>query len=334
MNMKRATLLAALTLELATGASLASAQADIADGGDGGDLRLTIRLEDGLQPVAEARELEFPSEGNTRSSAAPSSRIQQGQDFLLADFARPNRLEALEIGPEDLPRGRTAVAVRCQAFIDSDGSLEDYFCTSDDNLAYRDLLSEVIFTIPDQTFTPARANGEPVRVLMNFAVYVDCGSGTCVTVAARNHGYHLERLGFDYVAPQPILDDDEWYAGFAYKLSWIRDWMPDVANSGRWDAYKRLGYVIAADVGVEGIAADACLYWVGGYVEKAAAMPVVPPRTRRRLGSAVASLGNVHYVPGSVEGKPVPLRLYEESVTTYEMQREGAVFSVSDILCR
>jgi hypothetical protein len=41
---------------------------------------------------------------------------------------------------------------------------------------------------------------------------------------------------------------------------------------------------------------------------------MVPPSTKVDLERAIASLGNVRYVPGMVDGRPATVRLYEASV--------------------
>src|SRR5688572_5946579 len=174
MNMKRADRFAIPALVLAMSACPALPQQDV-DNGSAGDLKLTVTLEDASQSGAAARNLALPLDESSRSSPPPSD---QGR-FQPANFASPNRLEALQIDADDLPDRRPAVAVRCQAFIGRDGSLGEYFCTSDDDRAYRAVVTAVIMAVPAQRFVAARVDGESVRVLMNFAVYVDCSSGSC-----------------------------------------------------------------------------------------------------------------------------------------------------------
>ncbi len=325
-----------------------------------------IRLFNSLPPAQQAaliRELQrslppaqrdavirlLQGEGNVEEAEAAARKAiaEQGARFQPADFARPNRLDALRIDADDLPDRTPGVAVRCQAFIDRDGSLGEYFCISDDDRANRAVVTAVIMAVPTQRFVAARVGGENVRVLMNFAIYVDCSSGSCFVVAARNHGYHLEKLGLDYVDPQPILDGDGWYEGFQYKLEWVRSWMPRIPSRGSF--YDQVRYVIAAEIDANGIAGTGCLAWVGvsglnglaGAHVRTRNAPMVPARTKTELETAVASLGNVRYIPGVVDGRPAALRLYEQSVvmsrfaipSTASAPDRSAVFNILDIGC-
>jgi hypothetical protein len=342
MNMKRAELFAILGLVFAMSAGPALPQQDAANR-SAGDLKLTVTLEDASQPGAAARNLALPLDERARTSPSPS---EQGHGFQPANFASPNRLEALQIDADDLPDRRPTVAVRCQAFIGRDGSLGEYFCISDDSYADRAVVSAVIMTVPTQRFVAARVDSENVRVLMNFAAYVDCSSGSCFVVAARNHGYHAEKLGLDYVDPQPILEADDWYDGFDHKLQWVRGWMPNVTNR-RFDS-PQVHYVMAAEIDSTGAAGAGCLYWLdrdftgpAGRAVAARPLHMVPPRTKTDLVRAIASLGNVRYVPGMVDGRPATLRLYEQSVVSAQLAipsnasatDRSAVFNVLDIQC-
>ena len=239
MNMKRADLFAVPGLVLAMSAVPALPQQDV-DNRSAGDLNLTVTLEEASQSGAAARDLTVPLDDHTRTSQQPS---EPGR-FQPADFAAPNRLEALQIDARDVPAGMPAVAVRCQAFIGRDGSLGEYFCTSDGSRGYGAVVTAVIAAVPTQRFVAARVDGENVRVLMNFAVYVDCSSGSCFVVGARNHGYHANELGLDYVDPQPILEGDNWYDGFGYKLGWVRSLMSNTTNRRAYSDQMR--YVMAA----------------------------------------------------------------------------------------
>jgi hypothetical protein len=334
--MKRDDLFVVSALTFALGATSALGQDDTGNRGDS-DLNVSITLEGASQSRGTVANLELPIE------QGPSpTRPEQERRFEPADFARPNRLESIQIAADDLPRRTTAVAVRCQAFIGRDSSLGEYHCVADDNRTYEEVVQAVIDAVPTQRFVAARVDGENRRVLMNFALYVDCSSGSCLAVAARNHGYHIENLGLDYVDPQPIVEGDDWYAGFDYKLRWVRDWMPRIRNSRRFDAGVR--YVIAAEIDADGIATSACLYWVGVTFSEAsrAASSVawLPPDTKADIESAIASLGEVHYVPGMIDGTSTPLRLFEATMAGLPfspgwppLDSARATFSVSGVAC-
>jgi len=323
-------------------AGLALGQDNAADE-KGSDPNVSITLEDASRSRAEVADLVLPIEQESRPSPAPSG---QERRFEPADFARPNRLESMQITASDLPRGTTTAAVRCQAFIARDGKLGEYHCIADDNTAYEQIVTTVIDAVPMQRFVAARVDGESVPVLMNFAVYVDCSSGSCLAVAARNHGYHIERLGLDYVDPQPIVEGDNWYEGFDYKLRWARAWMPSIRNLNSRNFNTKLddwmSFVIAAEVDTSGIAAPACLYWVrrsmsgppGAAATRAPSRsaPLLPWLTIVDIERAVASFGRVGYVPGMIDAAPATLRLFEQGVTEFEPE-SGGQYSVGDIAC-
>ena len=335
--MRQESLLVLSALALALDSGLALGQ-DNATNQSGSDLNVSITLENDSQPQAAVADLALPIAQASRSSPAPS---EQEPRFEPANFARPNLLESVQIAASDLPRGTTAAAVRCQAFIARDGTLGEYYCLSDDNGAF---VAVVIDAVPMQRFVAARVDGDSVPVLINFAVYVDCSSGSCLAVAARNHGYHIERLGLDYVDPQPIVEGENWYEGFDYKLRWVRTWMHRVGNVTRRDQRPedQMPYVIAAEIDASGIAAPACLYWVrysmsgppGAAATRAPSRsaPLLPWRTIVDIERALASFGRVGYVPGMIDGAPAALRLYEQGVTKFDAE-SGGQYSVGDIDC-
>jgi hypothetical protein len=337
--MKRGWLLAVCALATALEVIPALGQQDTGKRSES-ELNVSIALEDAPQSRAGVANLALPIEQGSRSSSAPP---EQQRRFEPADFARPNRLESIQIAADDLPRRTTAVAVRCQAFIAADGNRGEYHCVSDDNRAFEDVIQAVIDAVPTQRFVAARVDGENVRVLMSFAVYVDCSSGSCLAIAARNHGYHIERLGLDYVDPQPIVEDDSWYEGFDDKLRWLRTWMPRIRNVDRRDQQDdRMPYLIAAEIDASGIAAPACLYWVGRSLSgpvgilaptRSRSAPVLPWRTVEHIEHAIASFGRVRYVPAMIDGAPATLRLYERSVTSFQLEPGGHYYGIGGIAC-
>lgn len=338
--MKREGLFVVSALALTLHSGLVLAQDNDVDS-SGGDLNVSIALEDASRSRAAVTDLALPIEQEPRRSPVP---LEQQRRFEPGDFARPNRLESIPIAADDLPRGATAVAVRCQAFIARDGNLGEYHCISDDNRAYERVVGAVIDAVAVQRFVAARVDGENVRVLMNFAVYVDCRSGSCLAVAARNHGYHIEDLGLDYVDPQPVLEGDEWYVGFDEKLRWLRAWMPDIRKVDRRsrDAQDRMPYVIAAEVDAGGIAAPACLYWVGRSMSGPPGMaatrapsrsaPLLPWLTFEDIERALASFARVRYVPGMIDGAPATLRLFERGLTRFQPE-SGGQYDLGGIAC-
>jgi hypothetical protein len=314
--MRRLLFVAALVSHTGFGSAQSTSATD-------GTLNVSITLEDASHPRAAVANLALPIEQESRSLTVPP---EQERRFEPADFARPNRLESLPIAAPDLPRGITAVAVRCQAFIGADGALGEYHCLNDETRRYERVVSAVIAAVPEQRFVAARVDGEAVRVLMNFAVYIACSSGSCVAVTARNHGHQIETWGLDYVDPQPILERDEWYEGFDYKLRWARAWMPR-ARDIQWP----LPFVMAVEVDANGVAGQGCVYWLG--ITRSIA-PLLDLGTLRALESAVESFGDARFVPGMIGGAPTRMRLYEQTVTQWVQPPDGKGSRAGRLACK
>ena len=79
--------------------------------------------------------------------------------------------------------------------------------------------------------------------------------------------------------------------------------------------------------------------WVGISMGRSA-LWLVPPDTKADIESVIASLGNVRYVPGMIDGTSTTLRLYEATVAPlpfYPAFPPGdsatALFSVGEAAC-
>jgi hypothetical protein len=118
--------------------------------------------------------------------------------------------------------------------------------------------------------------------------------------------------------------------------------MPRIGNADNWDIYARLPYVMAVDVDASGVAGSGCLYYLGISNSRASpgsfmGAPTIPTRTKSDLENAIRSLRNVRYVPGMINGMPIPLRLYEESVAKLPYAPApglGPLVGVGDIVCK
>ena len=263
------------------------------------------------------------------------SAVAQSPRLVPAQFSFQNRLFEIEISPNDVPRN--AALVRCQGVVEIDGTLTNYHCVTGEVLfsegsrsrsmlsgshrrrrqrrriaAHRDLLTAVINAVSEQEFIPALVDGVDVRVLMNFSVLINCSSDACATIPMPNHGYSFREYGYTYTSPQPILDRDDWYQGFQYKLEWIQSWMPNISQLDRWNWLSRIPYVMSVAVDTDGVAYDGCLNAVesGWYINQG--------RFQRRLERAVDTLSAVKFIPGFHDNEPAPMRFYESSVADYD----------------
>lgn len=241
--------------------------------------------------------------------------------YRPAQFAVINGLETLDVAVGDLPEGESAAAIRCQGFVEVDGTLTDYFCVSSDMKGLDALTERVIAVVGEETFVPASVDGIDVRVLMNFSVLVQCDSTFCRTIPVRHHGYYLDQYGFNYVAPQPILPSSEWYEGYYQKLHWLRGWMPDVARIDRRRRYPVARFTMSAAIDAQGVASDGRLEWAGSGTTGSRQPLAVNWRARHNMERSAQSLSCVRYVPGFHDGQPTPMRYYEGSVTQANARR-------------
>jgi hypothetical protein len=239
----------------------------------------------------------------------PSSIVvAQTSAFSPADFAAENRFAEIVVSPGDMPGGRESLLVLCQGFVESDGELTNYYCLIDEiraNRLHGKVLRTVIDTLSTQKFVPAKVDGDNVRVLLNFAVAIDCTTGSCVVIPVRNHGYHFAEYGPDYVSPQPILIEDAWYEGFEDKRDWIEDWMAAYRPAVETRLGEFIAYTMSVEVSADGVAYDESVDWLD---------PGSEATGRLNAERAAASIGSPRFIPGFHEGQPVAMRLYERSV--------------------
>lgn len=238
---------------------------------------------------------------------APDLRAQS-QGFSPAGFSSENVLAGIDSFPREAYRSTLPVIVRCQGFVEIDGRLTDYYCMSDRTDAERRVIRTVVDALGGQGFVPARLGDVPVRVLMSFSVLISCREDSCDVEPAPNHRHYVEQLGARYVAPQPILPDNNWYEGYEDKIQWIRDWMP---NMNRHTPHERWSVrpVFSVEVDVNGSASGACIY----------SFEVLPgddgaQSNRRRVEESLRSLPRVRFIPAFHQGEPIPLRFIENGM--------------------
>jgi hypothetical protein len=174
----------------------------------------------------------------------------------------------------------------------------------------------VLNAIPRQFFIPATVNNEAVRVQMNFTVIFRCEEKICKNTMVRNHLCSYKEYGLNYVAPQPVVKDDAWYKGFKTKLSWANNLInkinDDVAladeNAGWtfWYSPFLPAYTLSAEINTEG----------AGYDQLVNNTRQLKPyrlshSIQREAERAVASIGDVNFIPGFYNDEPVTMRLYE-----------------------
>ena len=231
----------------------------------------------------------------------------QSARFVPAAFGSSGPLIGLDVAPRDLARDKDAIAIRCQTFVEGDGRLTEYYCVPPNIYEDQKVTRLVIDSLEEQTFVPARRDGSAVRVLMNFTVAIECGGDSCSVEPVPHHGYHAAEFGTGYVAPQPIVPTESWYAGYEDKLEWIHGWMPSISwrfNQNFWP----MRPTIAVDVDANGSGVDGCIYAfrLMGDDEEG--------RNRQKLERAMSSIGATGFIPGFRDDQPVAMRFFEHSV--------------------
>ena len=241
----------------------------------------------------------------------------QGPQFMPAGFKDADQLEQIDISQRDLGRRKDAVSIRCQSFVETDGSLSGAHCVPPHNIEDQRVTRKIVLALENETINAARSNGSPVRVLMSFTVSIDCSSGPCSVRAVAHHGYSSDQFGDDYIAPQPILSGVTWYAGFADKLEWIGGWMPNVSrtfNHNLWPLRARYSLLVEAD----GSGSSGCIEFVSPAGDDQ------QQRNLNKLEAGLNSIGNVRFIPGMHDGRPVAMRLSESVVLRDAAQKVSA----------
>jgi hypothetical protein len=249
--------------------------------------------------------------------ASINSVRAQPPEFVPAQFKEAHQLEQIGIGRRDLGRRKDSVSIRCQSFVEVDGSLDHAYCVPPNNIEDQRVTRKIVLALEDVTVNPAHKRGTPVRVLMSFTVSVECDTDPCSVVVATHHGYSRDIYGDDYFAPQPILPGLAWYTGFADKLDWIEGWMPNVSrtfNHELWPLRPRIGVTVAAD----GSAATGCIEFIS------AAGDDNEQRNRQKLEQAIRSIAEVRFIPGFHDGEPVSMQFSEYAVFRDAAQKVSA----------
>lgn len=185
----------------------------------------------------------------------------------------------------DKRREQTFVAaIRCQTYVEIDGRLSDYLCVRD-SMNHMDLRHQVQEAIKGTRFEPANVNGEPVKVYMNFMVGFKCEAGECEVVAAPHHGYRIPELGFEYTAPQIIVNEAFWD-----KPAWERESALEIHGA-------RAGYVffLSALIDVDGTASDVSIDYFD-------------PAWHKEARTAAIYFERMTFIPGMHDGVATPMR--------------------------
>ena len=235
--------------------------------------------------------------------------------------------------PSDTAESDNVVGIACQAIVEPTGQVNNANCFYE-LLSERDYVREILDAAETGTVSPALVNQAPVRVLVNFSVLFVCKNSACAVYALPHHNQFSEQYGLDYFAPQVILPDNSWYAGFEDKMAVIserdgkmhtnpqlatgiesyrttapnfftdrsttsRDFDPD-ANQAAW--------FITVDVNEKGVASDA-------RIDQSI------PTVREYAEKAMEGLSAATFIPGYVMGKPAAMSFREYGVVDPSLLR-------------
>jgi hypothetical protein len=236
-------------------------------------------------------------------------------EFTPANF-KSESFAGIEIDSNDIPDDPADVFIHCQTIIEVNGVPSNYSCTTRFIKDHRIFLRAVLNAIPRQSFIPATVNNEAVRVQMNFTVIFRCEEKICKNTMVRNHLNSYKEYGLHYVAPQPVVKDDAWYKGFKTKLSWSNNLInkinDDVAladeNAGWTFLYSPFlpAYTLSAEINTEGAAYDQLVINTRQLKSYRLSRSI-----KKEAERAVASIGDVNFIPGFYNDEPVTMRLYE-----------------------
>ncbi len=195
-----------------------------------------------------------------------------------------NSLHELIDVPEDRRDQTFLSVIRCQVYVEKDGSLDNYLCVRG-SIADQDLRKVVQDANEKTSFEPATVDGRTVKVYMNFMVAFECDGGNCEVMILPHHGYHIQELGPDYIAPQAIVNDNFWD-----KPAWERENELSMM-------FRTAGYIffLSAHIDTQGQASDVSI----DYVDSA---------WRTEAKRAATYYGRMDFIPGMHEGNPAAMR--------------------------
>jgi len=235
------------------------------------------------------------------------------QTFTSATFGEEDRsiLKTLRV-PTERPIGSYRVSLRCQVIVEPDGAVTHPHCLVTEK-RFEVFQREALRALSGSVMTPATVDAQSVRVVLNFLIGYRCDE-SCAIVLVPNHAENVDSFDLAYVAPQPILENDRWYEGYAKKLDWV--------TSGRTaEDVGGIQFIVSTRINESGRASRTNVDmdsngFFGEHYED----------TARR---AARSLKDVRYIPGFYEGEPQTMRLYE-----YWVDPDGSLPTVLTIPVR
>jgi hypothetical protein len=106
------------------------------------------------------------------------------------------------------------VAVHCHSRILRDGKPKEPFCLKGKGKRHKKLRKAAIEGLKTAVFSPASVDGNAVPIFASFTVFFYCGTDDCGTFGVMNVGVNSEIYGLNYLAPQDIVLEYDWFQAY------------------------------------------------------------------------------------------------------------------------
>ncbi len=198
----------------------------------------------------------------------------------MFDFSGKQLVSQLSSNAVKIKDGSTVLY--CQSDISAQGSADHIKCFGHEGHA--DLVIQTKAALGQLQFSPAEVDGKAVPVRMSYRVAYFQKADKLTATLIPNLGSMQEHYGRDYVAPQERLDVAGWYERYS-KSSWLNG--KSFLGNGTMSR-------VSATVGEDG--------------KTDTVRALKPERAYKRDADVVKSaLKKSRFIPGSIEGKPVPM---------------------------
>ena len=121
--------------------------------------------------------------------------------------------------PDAFEGGFTTIAVYCQTDVAVTGLISNTLCYQDNDVA--DLRQQTLAALERASFIPAQVASQTVPVRVQFRVVYSRSGDQPAILMLPNLGTLQAQHGYDYVAPQERLDQQDWFSKYS-ENSWAQ----------------------------------------------------------------------------------------------------------------
>lgn len=115
--------------------------------------------------------------------------------------------------PDTFEGGFTTIAVYCQTDVATSGMISNTLCYQDNEVA--NLRQQTLDALDSVSFVPARIDDQAVPVRVQFRVVYSRTGDQPDILMLPNLGTLQAQHGYNYVAPQERLDQQDWFSGYS-----------------------------------------------------------------------------------------------------------------------